>query len=158
MPLHWIFGLVYQAAVFVTSLRVTVVGWSMYPTLKAGEYVLFNRLAYLRSGPKRGDVIMVRRLLEGKKAEIKRVVGVHGDTVKLGRGILTVNDIQFGEASSLEGQSVWILKEDECFLLGDVMDMSTDSRSFGPVAQEAIKARAWLVCWPLSHWRSLHEE
>ena len=148
----------YQVAVFVTSLRVTVIGWSMYPTLVAGEYVLFDRLAYIRHSPKRGDLVLARGLLEGEEAVIKRVVGVPGDTVKLNRGVLTVNDVSLEEASSSEGQGEWSLKQDECFLLGDAMDMSTDSRSFGPVLQRAIKARAWLVFWPLSRWRRLDIE
>jgi signal peptidase I len=148
----------YRVAVFITSLRVTVTGWSMYPTLVSGEYVLFNRLAYIRRSPKRGDLVLVRGLLEGRKAVIKRVVGVPGDTVKLSRGVLMVNDMPLEEASSSEGQGEWSLKQDECFLLGDAMDMSTDSRSYGPISQKAIKARAWLVCWPLSRWRSLHKE
>lgn len=151
-------GFLYKVAVFVTSLRVTIAGWSMYPTLISGEYVLFNRLAYIRRSPKRGDVVLARGLLDGKKAVIKRIAGVPGDTIKLGDGVLTANDTPIQESSSPEGEGVWTLRQDEFFLLGDSMDMSTDSRSFGPVSQKAIKARAWLVCWPLSQWRHLDEE
>lgn len=158
MPLRGMVRFLHQVAVFVTSLRVTVTGWSMYPTLVAGEYVLFDRLAYIRHSPKRGDLVLARGLLGERKAVIKRVVGVPGDIVKLDRGVLTVNDVPLEEASSAEGQGEWSLKQDECFLLGDAVDMSTDSRSFGPVLQRAIKARAWLVCWPLSRWRRLDIE
>ena len=35
--------MLYDAAAFVTSRRVTVTGWSMYPTLDSGEYALFDR-------------------------------------------------------------------------------------------------------------------
>jgi len=150
--------LLYQVAVFATFLRVTVTGWSMYPTLVAGEYVLFDRLAYIRHGPKRGDLVLARGLLEGGEAVIKRVVGVSGDTIKLDRGVLTVNGLPLGEESSPEGRGEWSLGQDQCFLLGDALDMSTDSRSFGPVSRKAIKARAWLVCWPLSRWRRLDIE
>jgi signal peptidase I len=150
--------LVYQMAVFVTALRVTVTGWSMHPTLVAGEYVLFNRLVYMWSAPKRGDVVLARGLLDGGQAIIKRVVGVFGDRVKLIQGVLTVNDTPLEETSYLDGEGEWCLKQDECFLLGDAVDMSIDSRSFGPVQRKAIKARAWLVCWPRSHWRSLDAE
>ena len=152
--------LLYRVAVFATSARVVVTGWSMYPTLVSGEYVLFNRLAYMRHAPKRGDVVLVRGPLEGKKAMIKRVVGVPGDTVQLSQGAVTVNDVPLEEASSpgemdSEEHGLWKLNQDEWFLLGDAMNMSTDSRSYGPVLGKDIKARAWLVYWPLSRWRSL---
>ena len=155
-----ILRLLYRAVVFATAARVVVTGWSMYPTLVSGEYVLFNRLAYLRRSPKRGDVVLVRGLLEGNKAVIKRVVGVPGDTVQLKQGVVTVNGVPLeedsspGDAESSE-HGLWILEQDEWFLLGDAMDMSTDSRSYGPVPRRAIRARVWLVYWPLSRWRSL---
>ena len=148
--------MMYDAAAFVTSRRVTVMGWSMYPTLDSGEYALFDRLAYLRRSPQRGDVVLARGPLGGRKAVIKRVVGVPGDTVRLSMGVLTVNDAPLKEAFLSDEQGdEWVLKQDEFFLLGDAMDMSTDSRSFGPVSQRAIEARAWLVCRPLSRWRRL---
>ena len=84
------------------------------------------------------------------------VVGVPGDTVKLSMRVLAVNDAPLKEAFLPDGKDgEWLLKQDEFFLLGDAMDMSTDSRSFGPVSQRAIEARAWLVCRPLSRWRRL---
>lgn len=153
--MRWMLRLLYRAAVFATSIRVVVTGWSMYPTLVAGEYVLFSRLAYVRRVPKRGDVVLVRGLLEGRKAVIKRVVGVEGDTVQLNQGVVTVNGVPVNGDSSPEEHGLWTLKQDECFLLGDAMDMSTDSRSFGPVSRKAVRARAWLVYWPPSRWRRL---
>ena len=152
--------LLYQAVVLATSARVVVTGWSMYPTLISGEYVLFDRLAYVRRSPIMGDVILARGLLEGNKAAIKRVVGVPGDTVQISWGVVKVNGVPLEVAPSpeemdSEGHGLWILEQDEWFLLGDVMDMSTDSRSYGPVPGKTIKARAWLVYWPLNRWRNL---
>jgi signal peptidase I len=158
IPLRGTLGLLYKMAVFLTSLRVMIEGSSMYPTLLSGEHVLFDRLAYIRRSPKSGDVVLVRGLLDGEKAEIKRIAGIPGETIKLSDGVLTVNGIPIQESFSSEGADVWMLKQDEFFLLGDSMDWSRDSRSFGPVSQKAIKARAWLIYWPLSQWRNLYEE
>ena len=47
------------------------------------------------------------------------------------------------------------LAYDEFFLLGDMPEFSTDSRSFGPVPRSAIVGRAWLVYRPVSRWRRL---
>src|SRR3990170_1707823 len=49
---------VYQALAFLTARRVVVRGPSMVPTLVPGEYVLFERLAYRRAPPRRGDVVL----------------------------------------------------------------------------------------------------
>ena len=153
-------GLGYRALAFVTAIRVVVDGWSMYPTLAPGEYVLFDRLPYRREAPKRGDVALVRGVLGDGRAIIKRAVGVPGDMVLLSRGVLTVNGIHVDNEAFLDDASPaqnreWVLEQDEYFLLGDAPDYSTDSRSFGPVPRSAIVGRAWLVYRPVSRWRRL---
>ena len=87
-------GLGYRALAFVTAIRVVVDGWSMYPTLAPGEYVLFDRLPYRREAPKRGDVALARGVLADGRAIIKRVVGAPGDTVLVSNGALTVNGVR----------------------------------------------------------------
>ena len=153
-------GLGYRTLAFVTAIRVVVDGWSMYPTLAPGEYVLFDRLPYRREAPKRGDVALARGVLADGRAITKRVVGVPGDRVQLSRGALTVNGVAVdNEAFPDDAHSVqngeWNLRHDEYFLLGDAPEFSTDSRSFGPVARSAIVGRAWLVYRPVSRWRRL---
>jgi len=99
--------LLYRAAVVSTFTRVVVTGSSMYPTLDSGEYVLFNRLAYVRRSPRRGDIVLVRRPLEKEKAIIKRVVGIPGDTVQLSRGVVRVNGAPLeGAPSRPFGQNI----------------------------------------------------
>ena len=153
-------GLGYQVLAFVTAIRVVVDGWSMYPTLAPGEYVLFDRLPYRREAPKRGDVALVRGVLADGRAIIKRVVGAPGDTVLVSNGALTVNGVSPDSAALLEDvdpreSREWNLRHGEYFLLGDAPEFSTDSRSFGPVARSAIVGRAWLVYRPVSRWRRL---
>ena len=153
-------GLGYRALAFVTAIRVVVDGWSMYPTLAPGEYVLFDRLPYRREAPKRGDVALARGVLADGRAIIKRVVGAPGDTVLLSNGALTVNGVPVDGMASLEDadsreSGEWTLGRDEYFLLGDAPEFSADSRSFGPVPRSAIVGRAWLVYRPVSRWRRL---
>ena len=153
-------GLGYRALAFVTAIRVVVDGWSMYPTLAPGEYVLFDRLPYRREAPKRGDVVLARGVLGDGRAIIKRVVGAPGDTVLFSNGALTVNGVPPEYPVSLEDvdpreNGEWNLGHDEYFLLGDAPEFSTDSRSFGPVPRSAIVGRAWLVYRPVSRWRRL---
>ena len=74
--------------------------------------------------------------------------------------MLTVNGVPGDDAASLgdvgpRESGEWNLGDDEFFLLGDMPEFSTDSRSFGPVARSAIVGRAWLVYRPVSRWRRL---
>ena len=130
---------------------------SMYPTLAPGEYVLCDRFAYRKRAPARGDVVLARGLAGGATV-VKRVVGVPGDRVELDSGALVVNGTPARESAIPDECGSWPLGDDEWFLLGDAMDLSTDSRTFGPVPRRAIEARAWLVCWPLARWRRLDGE
>lgn len=41
-----------------------------------------------------------------------------------------------------------VLDDDEYWIEGDRKDASTDSRHFGPVRREHLKARVFLVYWP----------
>ena len=120
---------VYHALAFLLARRAVVRCPSMYPTLVPGEYVLFDRLAYSRAPPRRGDVVLASHPLRPGTRIIKRIGGAPGDSVTAG-----------GRA--------WTLGEGEWLLLGDAPDFSTDGRDFGPVGRESIQARAWFVYWP----------
>jgi type IV secretory pathway protease TraF len=52
--------------------------------------------------------------------------------------------------TALPGERVGerMLDEDEYWIEGDRQDASTDSRHFGPVRTEHLKARLLLVYWP----------
>lgn len=97
-------------------------GASMRPTLKQGNYVLVNKLAYLHipiSGgsahtdakeispspsnifpfdpPNRGEVIVFKSPSDISKNFVKRVIGVPGDTVEIHGGRVFVNGAQLDE-------------------------------------------------------------
>jgi signal peptidase I len=120
---------VYHALAFLLARRAVVRGPSMYPTLAPEERVLFDRLAYRRGPPRRGDVVLASHPQRPGTRIIKRVAGAPGERVTV-------------------GERTWTLGEGEWLLLGDAPDFSTDGRDFGPVGRESIQARAWFVYWP----------
>ena len=127
---------VYHALAFLLARRALVRGPSMLPTLAAGEYVLFDRLAYRRDAPRRGDVVLASHPQRPGTRIIKRIAGTPGETV-------TVDE------------RTWTLGEGEWLLLGDAPESSTDGRDFGPVGRECIHARAWFVYWPPNRVRAI---
>ena len=127
---------VYQALAFLLARRAVVRGPSMYPTLAPEERVLFDRLAYRRAPPRRGDVVLASHPQRPGTRIIKRIAGEPGETVTV--------DVR-----------TWTLAEGEWLLLGDAPDFSTDGRDFGPVGLQNIHARAWFVYWPPGRMRRL---
>ena len=130
---------VYQALAFLRARRAVVRGPSMYPTLAPEERILFDRLAYRRGPPRRGDVVLATDPREPRRRIIKRVAGAPGEQVTV-------------------GGRTWTLAEDEWLLLGDAPDFSTDGRDFGPVGLQSIHARAWFVYWPPNRVRRLRRD
>ncbi len=143
--------------------RIVVRGTSMCPTLSPGEYLMFDTLAYRRSGPGRGDIVLAAHPTCRRFLLIKRVIAMPGDTVDIRGGTLLVNDSPWALSQSFSqqdvsayGQDRWALGDGEYFLMGDDPSASTDSRQLGPFPQGHIRARGWLVYWPPSRWRLLH--
>ena len=65
---------------------------SMEPTLIENDYLIVNKLAYVKKDhPDYGDIVVFRSNLSkddgtGKKLLIKRVIGVEGDTITIEDG------------------------------------------------------------------------
>jgi signal peptidase I len=120
----------YSLLAFVVARRVRVDGNSMYPELCEGDFLLFDRLAYVRDEPRAGDIVLARHPSRDMRI-VKRLVATPGQAV---RGI------------TLEGGQYW--------LEGDNAE-SSDSRDFGPVTRRDLLARAWLVYWPAARLRAI---
>jgi len=108
--------------------RVEVEGPSMAPTLLVGDFALAVRPGRLR----RGDVVVVEHPSRPGFEMVKRITGAEGDLTPDGR----------------------ILGRDEWWVEGDNPAESTDSRHFGPVRSDLVRAKVLLVYWPPSR-RSL---
>jgi signal peptidase I len=149
------------AVAFLFGRRVVVRGWSMYPTLAPGEYVLFDRFAYRRSRPRRGDIVLASHPLRPGMRIVKRLAALPGDRVAIDGERCWVNDAPYGERRPAGPEEpspsarAWTLGEDEYLLLGDAPHASTDARDFGPVGRDRLLARARLVYWPPSRMRTI---
>ncbi len=149
---------IYTLVNLATS-RYVVEGQSMFPTFEGDEYLIVNRFEYMFNDPQRGDIVIFHYPDNPSRDFIKRIVGVPGDTVRLERGQVIVNDEALYEpyienfcrtGSCSEGE--WTLGEDEFFVLGDNRNSSQDSTSFGPISRGEIVGRAWVKYWPPSEW------
>lgn len=145
-----------------------VIGNSMHPTYKNGEYLMANKITYRVSDPKRGDVIIFK--YSDTQDFIKRVIGLPGDTVMLKDGHIYINNEILDESGYLsdsiytngenflkEGEST-VVPEGEYFVCGDNRSHSSDSREFGSIKKENIKGKAWIVYFPFSEFRIAQHE
>jgi nickel-type superoxide dismutase maturation protease len=101
--------------------RIEVQGASMVPTLMPGDWAL----AVTRRRYRRGDVVVVEHPGRPGYEMVKRIAGVPREPV--------------GER---------VLADDEFWVVGDREDVSTDSRHFGPIRREQVKAKVLLIYWP----------
>mgnify|MGYP001654787602 CR=1 FL=1 len=143
---------------FGTQIRIT--GQSMTPELRSEDVVLMNRLSYDMGSPKRFDVVVFER--EDKKPNVKRVIGLPGETVEYRQDQLLINgeiveedffDEDYKRSQSTNGIFTQdfgpvTLAEDEYFMLGDNRPYSSDSRWYGAFKKEQIKAKDVVVLFP----------
>ena len=170
-------------ALHMSVQNFLVQGPSMRPTLDEGEYVLVNKLVYMRFGPdslarllpflefedgeavfpfhppRRGEVIIFRFPRDPERDFVKRVVGEPGDTVEIRDGRPFVNGLRLDEPyiAVSDGRNMEILTvpADTYFVMGDNRRVSLDSRDWGPVPADNIIGRAWVSFWPLNRWHAL---
>ena len=143
--------------VFCFGSRIEMNGSSMKPVLESGDVVLMNRLSYDIGKPNRLDVVVFER--EDKKPNVKRVIGLPGETVQIKNGQIYIDDKPL-EADKGLGQvslaglaeNPVVLEEDEYFLLGDNRESSEDSRfsGIGNIKRENLIGRVWLRFQPFS--------
>ena len=126
---------------------------SMTPTLRPGDHVLANKLAYRFGDPRRGDLVVFRPRGAGGLM-LKRIVAIGGDSVGLEDGVLHVNGHAVREpfVDHRLVDSVYFgpvrVPSGAVFVMGDRRSDSLDSRTFGPVPRRRILGRVDLRIWP----------
>ena len=164
-----------------TVQRFQVEGSSMSPTLEGRQYLVVDQASCFKIDNERpsrivpfwktsdtepefafdplarGEVIVFNYPLDPKKDLVKRVLGLPGEAVEVRGGTVYVD----GEALSEpylarrdnSDASEVTLGDKEYFVIGDNRRNSNDSRAWGPVPEDNIIGRLWLIYWP---WDDVH--
>ncbi len=131
-------------------------GYSMEPSLHAGQYLIVNKLIYHLHQPERGDIIVFEYPKAPDRDFIKRVIGLPGEEVEIRNGKVYVNGIPIAEDYiSREPAYTYpkhTLGPDEIFVLGDNRNSSSDSHSWGMLPMKNIIGKAWVSYWPPHQW------
>ncbi len=79
---------------------------------------------------------------------VLRVAAGPGDVIEGRDGTVFVDDVKFDDITTRPFPPVTVPNE-QYFLLGDNRSAAIDSRTFGPVLENAIFARVFAVFWPV---------
>ena len=116
----------------LTLICVVLFGWvllpvradgdSMLPTYASGGFTLVNRMAYVSTKPRRGDIVAIR-LAGPRVVYIKRILGLPGERFAVGDGRVFINDAALDEPY-VRHQHSWNVEEvtlgpAEYFVAGD---------------------------------------
>jgi len=144
---------------------------SMVPTLIPKDKIFVSKLIYgakvpftkLRlpgfRKPQRGEVVVFVPPHDRKKAYIKRLVAIEGDTIRIKDGNLYINGKEvvdppvaliyyynLGEYAQ-EGEEI-VVPEGKYFFLGDNSLHSSDSRYWGFADKKDIIGKSIFIWWP----------
>ena len=145
-------------------------GPSMQTTLYDNNRVLVNKLSYKLHGIGRGDVVVFDRVTTNGGTVnhddlIKRVIALGGDTLEIKKCVVYLNGVTLEEKyldaddvaqSDLNSRCrVANLKEHtipdgKIFVMGDNRSESFDSRMFGPIDEDLVVGRAFMIVWPIN--------
>jgi signal peptidase I len=148
---------------------------SMDPTLKVGDRILVDKLAYHLHGVDRGNIVVFKRPANEDCGGlpvadlVKRVIGLPGDTVSLRQGYVLIDGRRLNESwlpTSRRGVTYpgpagqpydlakpYVVPANHYFMMGDNRKDSCDSRYWGPISRSLIVGKVDLRVWPVT---SLH--
>jgi len=141
-------------------------GTSMSTTLHDGDRVFVNKLSYRLHDPNRGDVVVLHELNGTSERDlIKRVVGLPGETVEVRNCEVFIDGRRLQEPyldpevvvpGNCGGDTpATDVPEDHVFVMGDNRAGSLDSRNLGPIDEDDLVGRAFVVFWPRGNWQWL---
>lgn len=131
---------------YLTGRRMTISGESMLPTLRPGDRAVFSVRAYRKGNPERGDIVLIRPPNAPGRLDVKRIVGLPGETVTVAGGAVAINGQRL-EEPYLKGplgqagpNGDWKPDADAYVVLSDNREAPgvVDSRAYGVVPRGNI--------------------
>jgi len=127
---------------------------SMEPTILIGDRVWTDKL-FLRFGEiERGDILVFDPPFEAEYPYIKRVIGLPGETLEVRGGKVYINGEALDEPYIAEPPrdpyGPVTIPPGQYFMMGDNRNQSNDSRFWGTLRADQIKARAVYRFWPFA--------
>lgn len=143
-------------------------GASMEPNFHTNEFILVERVSYHYKSPQRGDVIVFHPPINPEINYIKRIIGLPNEKIDIKNGKVYVNDkiiseqylsreFTSTEQSNLKEISV-SLGDEQYFVLGDNRENSSDSRIFGPINEDSIIGKAFVVLMPINNFQFIKHQ
>ena len=139
-----------------------VKGTSMENTLLPGDYMAVEKLSYIVSPMKRGDVVICYYPNNDEYTCVKRIIGLEGDTITIRDGVVSVNGVQLTEDYVTTGltakhDGTYVVEEGCVFVMGDNRLVSRDSTDgmVGSIPAERVIGRVNRVLLPFSRAKKL---
>ena len=155
-----VFGAIFASIYLFVAQFHKVQGNSMVPTLQSGDYLITEKLSFRFRDPKSGETIVLKNPRDESQDFIKRIIAVPGDTIKILKNTVYLNDQPLPESYLPPGtltrsgafltEGLFIkVASNQYFVFGDNREHSSDSREWGPVTKEEIVGRAFFRYFPL---------
>lgn len=136
---------------------VFMTGSSMEDVISDNDELVLNKIQYKFTKIKRYDIVAIKKIGSKDYYDIKRVVGLPGDTISVVAGRLVINgkhtndDYSFSYINSAGRLDETItLDDEEYFVIGDNTSNSEDSRyvNYGNVQKSEIKGKVVYKVFP----------
>ncbi|MGH7350758.1 MAG: signal peptidase I [Candidatus Methylomirabilales bacterium] len=139
--LLWSILLGFLFRTFVVTVGV-VNDTSMHPALGEGGYYLVNKYIYHFVRPQRGDIVVFRVGQYDTEEQVKRIIGLPGETLQITSGEVYINgrrlDEPYAVGATYPDFGPTTVEEHSYFVFGDTRWVREDSRDFGAVPLKNI--------------------